>query len=82
MSKRQTSSFFAHGVAKSVFSEAEERNLQYIDATCPLVTKVHIEAKRYHKLGYQIIMIGIKTIPKQLAPWATPQWGGITSGKL
>ena len=56
--------FSAHGVAKSVFSEAEDRNLQYIDATCPLVTKVHIEAKRYHKLGYQIIMIGHKYHPE------------------
>ena len=58
--------FSAHGVAKSVFSEAEERNLHYIDATCPLVTKVHIEAKRYHKLGYQIIMIGHKNHPETI----------------
>ena len=58
--------FSAHGVAKSVFSEAEERNLQYIDATCPLVTKVHIEAKRYYKLGYQIIMIGHKNHPETI----------------
>ena len=58
--------FSAHGVAKSVFSEAAERNLQYIDATCPLVTKVHIEAKRYHKLGYQIIMIGHKNHPETI----------------
>ena len=58
--------FSAHGVAKSVFSEAEERDLQYIDATCPLVTKVHIEAKRYHKLGYQIIMIGHKNHPETI----------------
>ena len=56
--------FSAHGVAKSVFSAAEDRNLQYVDATCPLVTKVHIEAKRYHKLGYQIIMIGHKNHPE------------------
>ena len=58
--------FSAHGVAKSVFSEAKDRNLQYIDATCPLVTKVHIEAKRYHKLGYQIIMIGHKNHPETI----------------
>ena len=58
--------FSAHGVPKSVFYEAEERNLQYIDATCPLVTKVHIEAKRYHKLGYQIIMIGHKNHPETI----------------
>ena len=58
--------FSAHGVAKSVFSEAQENNLQYIDATCPLVTKVHIEAKRYHNLGYQIIMIGHKNHPETI----------------
>ena len=64
MSKDRPVVFSAHGVAKSVFSEAEDRNLQYVDATCPLVTKVHIEAKRYHKLGYQIIMIGHKNHPE------------------
>ena len=58
--------FSAHGVAKSVFSEAKESNIQYIDATCPLVTKVHIEAKRYHNLGYQIIMIGHKNHPETI----------------
>ena len=56
--------FSAHGVAKSVFGEAKERKLHYIDATCPLVTKVHIEAKRYFDLGYQIVMIGHKNHPE------------------
>ena len=69
--------FSAHGVAKSVFSEAEERNLQYIDATCPLVTKVHIEAKRYHKLGYQIIMIGHKNHPETIGTMGQLPYGEV-----
>jgi 4-hydroxy-3-methylbut-2-enyl diphosphate reductase len=50
--------FSAHGVAPSVHVEAEERNLKAIDATCPLVTKVHLEAKRFASEGYQILLIG------------------------
>ncbi|NCT40318.1 MAG: 4-hydroxy-3-methylbut-2-enyl diphosphate reductase [Alphaproteobacteria bacterium] len=50
--------FSAHGVAKSVPENAEARNMFYIDATCPLVSKVHMEAERYHKLGRQIVLIG------------------------
>lgn len=50
--------FSAHGVAKSVPEDAEARNMFYIDATCPLVSKVHREAERHHKNGDQIILIG------------------------
>jgi 4-hydroxy-3-methylbut-2-enyl diphosphate reductase len=50
--------FSAHGVAPSVHSEAEERGLKTIDATCPLVTKVHAEARRFSSEGYQILLIG------------------------
>jgi 4-hydroxy-3-methylbut-2-enyl diphosphate reductase len=50
--------FSAHGVAPSVHAEAEERNLKTIDATCPLVTKVHAEARRFASEGYQILLIG------------------------
>ena len=50
--------FSAHGVAPSVHAEAEARNLKTIDATCPLVTKVHNEAKRFAAEGYQILLIG------------------------
>jgi 4-hydroxy-3-methylbut-2-enyl diphosphate reductase len=50
--------FSAHGVSKKVEEEAALRSLPTIDATCPLVTKVHLEAKRYEKLGSQIILIG------------------------
>ncbi len=50
--------FSAHGVAKSVPEAAEKRMMFYIDATCPLVSKVHKEAERYYKTGHQIILIG------------------------
>jgi 4-hydroxy-3-methylbut-2-enyl diphosphate reductase len=50
--------FSAHGVPKSVPVEAQRRKLFYLDATCPLVSKVHREAERHHRLGHQIILIG------------------------
>jgi len=50
--------FSAHGVPKSVPAEAERRNLLYVDATCPLVSKVHREAERHHRMGHEIILIG------------------------
>ncbi|MEM6933069.1 MAG: 4-hydroxy-3-methylbut-2-enyl diphosphate reductase [Pseudomonadota bacterium] len=50
--------FSAHGVPKSVPVAAEQRNMIYVDATCPLVSKVHIEAERHSSRGLQIIMIG------------------------
>lgn len=50
--------FSAHGVSPSVRTQASGRNLKVIDATCPLVTKVHLEAIRYAKKGYQIVLIG------------------------
>ncbi len=50
--------FSAHGVPKSVPFEAKSRKMFYLDATCPLVSKVHVEAERHHKDGYQIILIG------------------------
>jgi 4-hydroxy-3-methylbut-2-enyl diphosphate reductase len=50
--------FSAHGVAKSVVDEADRRHLQVIDATCPLVTKVHLQAERYSQRGYTIIVVG------------------------
>jgi 4-hydroxy-3-methylbut-2-enyl diphosphate reductase len=50
--------FSAHGVPKSVPAEAEERNLLAIDATCPLVTKVHQEARRFAADDYDILLIG------------------------
>jgi len=50
--------FSAHGVPKSVPIEADGYNMKYIDATCPLVSKVHREAENLHKAGYHIILIG------------------------
>ena len=50
--------FSAHGVPKSVPIEADNYNIDYIDATCPLVSKVHREAENLHKAGYHIILIG------------------------
>ena len=50
--------FSAHGVPKAVPAEAEKRKMVYVDATCPLVSKVHIEAARHHEAGLQIVMIG------------------------
>ena len=50
--------FSAHGVAPSVHANARERALKTIDATCPLVTKVHVEAKRFAADGYTIVLIG------------------------
>jgi 4-hydroxy-3-methylbut-2-enyl diphosphate reductase len=48
----------AHGVAPSVYRNAAERGLKTIDATCPLVTKVHVEARRYAADGYTIVLVG------------------------
>ncbi len=56
--------FSAHGVPKSVPAEAERRQLVYVDATCPLVSKVHIEAQRHADKGLQMIMIGHKGHPE------------------
>ncbi|HEX8743822.1 MAG TPA: 4-hydroxy-3-methylbut-2-enyl diphosphate reductase, partial [Thermoleophilaceae bacterium] len=50
--------FSAHGVSPAVHADAEARGLRTIDATCPLVTKVHLEAIKYAKEGYTIILIG------------------------
>lgn len=50
--------FSAHGVSKAVVDEAQQRHLEAIDATCPLVTKVHSQAQRFARQGYQLLMIG------------------------
>ncbi len=56
--------FSAHGVPKSVPAEAARREMLYVDATCPLVSKVHIEAARHHEKGLQMIMIGHEGHPE------------------
>ena len=50
--------FSAHGVPRSVPAEAAARQMLHVDATCPLVSKVHVEAERHHENGVQIVMIG------------------------
>ncbi|NNU81562.1 4-hydroxy-3-methylbut-2-enyl diphosphate reductase [Halovulum dunhuangense] len=58
--------FSAHGVPKAVPAEAQRRNMLHVDATCPLVTKVHIEAARHHEQGRQMVMIGHAGHPETL----------------
>lgn len=58
--------FSAHGVPKSVPAEAENRNMIFVDATCPLVSKVHIEAERHSSSGLQMVMIGHKGHPETI----------------
>jgi 4-hydroxy-3-methylbut-2-enyl diphosphate reductase len=60
----QTVIFSAHGVPQSVRSEAEKRGLQVFDATCPLVTKVHLEVARMRQQGRELVMIGHKGHPE------------------
>ncbi|HRK77045.1 MAG TPA: 4-hydroxy-3-methylbut-2-enyl diphosphate reductase [Thiobacillus sp.] len=56
--------FSAHGVSQAVRAEAEARGLNVFDATCPLVTKVHVEVRKMHDKGYEIVMIGHKGHPE------------------
>ncbi len=56
--------FSAHGVSKAVQDEAQARGFQIFDATCPLVTKVHVEVAKLHKEGYEFLMIGHKGHPE------------------
>ena len=58
--------FSAHGVPKSVPAEAQRRQMVYVDATCPLVSKVHVEAERHHAAGLQMVMIGHAGHPEVL----------------
>jgi len=56
--------FSAHGVSRAVQEEARQRGFRIFDATCPLVTKVHVEVAKLHKEGYEFIMIGHKGHPE------------------
>ena len=58
--------FSAHGVPKAVPAEAARREMLFVDATCPLVSKVHIEAERHHNNGLQMVMIGHEGHPETL----------------
>ncbi|AUH64115.1 4-hydroxy-3-methylbut-2-enyl diphosphate reductase [Paracoccus zhejiangensis] len=58
--------FSAHGVPKAVPAEARRREMVFLDATCPLVSKVHVEAERHHSNGLQMVMIGHEGHPEVL----------------
>ncbi|MFV0292669.1 MAG: 4-hydroxy-3-methylbut-2-enyl diphosphate reductase [Paracoccus sp. (in: a-proteobacteria)] len=58
--------FSAHGVPKAIPAEAQRREMVYVDATCPLVSKVHVEAERHHAGGLQMVMIGHAGHPEVL----------------
>ena len=69
--------FSAHGVPKSVPLEAQNRDMIYVDATCPLVSKVHIEADRHFENGLQIIMIGHAGHPETIGTMGQLPEGGV-----
>ncbi len=56
--------FSAHGVSRAIQHDSQKRGFKIFDATCPLVTKVHVEVAKLHKLGYEFIMIGHKGHPE------------------
>jgi 4-hydroxy-3-methylbut-2-en-1-yl diphosphate reductase len=70
--------FSAHGVPKSIPAQAQERNLFAIDATCPLVTKVHREAQIHHKRGREIVLIGHAGHPEVVGTLGQLPPGAIT----
>ncbi|KJS37576.1 MAG: 4-hydroxy-3-methylbut-2-enyl diphosphate reductase [Hyphomonas sp. BRH_c22] len=70
--------FSAHGVPKSVPAEAAARQMIYVDATCPLVSKVHVEAERHHNEGREIILIGHAGHPEVIGTMGQLPGGGIT----
>ncbi len=70
--------FSAHGVPKSVPAEAAQRNFFYLDATCPLVSKVHVEAERHHASGLEIILIGHAGHPEVIGTLGQLPEGAVT----
>ena len=70
--------FSAHGVPKSVPAHAERRNMVFVDATCPLVTKVHVEAERHFEQGRHIILIGHDGHPEVVGTLGQLPAGAIT----
>ncbi|MEM7639109.1 MAG: 4-hydroxy-3-methylbut-2-enyl diphosphate reductase [Pseudomonadota bacterium] len=70
--------FSAHGVPKSVPAAAAARDMVYVDATCPLVSKVHVEAQRHHKDGREIILIGHAGHPEVIGTMGQLPEGGVT----
>ena len=70
--------FSAHGVTKSVPAEASRRNMIYVDATCPLVSKVHLEADRLHKKDHHILLIGHEGNPEVIGTMGQLPEGAIS----
>lgn len=70
--------FSAHGVPKSVPADAEARNLFYLDATCPLVSKVHKQAMRHQKLGRHVLLIGHAGHPEVIGTTGQLPEGAVT----
>ncbi len=70
--------FSAHGVPKSVPANARERNLMALDATCPLVSKVHVEAERHHDSGREIVLIGHTGHPEVIGTMGQLPAGAVT----
>ncbi|MEE8437987.1 MAG: 4-hydroxy-3-methylbut-2-enyl diphosphate reductase [Micropepsaceae bacterium] len=70
--------FSAHGVPKSVPEEAQRRNLFYLDATCPLVSKVHVEAERHHRAGRSVLLIGHSGHPEVIGTMGQLPDGAVT----
>ncbi|GGD10522.1 4-hydroxy-3-methylbut-2-enyl diphosphate reductase [Aquisalinus flavus] len=70
--------FSAHGVPKSVPSEAQRRNMIWLDATCPLVSKVHIETERHHSQGLEVLLIGHAGHPEVVGTLGQLPEGAIT----
>ncbi len=70
--------FSAHGVPKSVPADAQARNLNYLDATCPLVSKVHKQAKRHHRAGRHILLIGHAGHPEVIGTMGQLPAGAVT----
>ncbi|MBM3502850.1 MAG: 4-hydroxy-3-methylbut-2-enyl diphosphate reductase [Alphaproteobacteria bacterium] len=70
--------FSAHGVPKSVPRDAEQRRLRYVDATCPLVSKVHREAELHHDLGRHVLLIGHAGHPEVIGTMGQLEDGAIT----
>ncbi|NQY15202.1 MAG: 4-hydroxy-3-methylbut-2-enyl diphosphate reductase [Henriciella sp.] len=70
--------FSAHGVPKAVPAAAAARDMVFVDATCPLVSKVHVEAERHHKAGREIVLIGHAGHPEVIGTMGQLPDGGMT----
>ncbi|GLQ54910.1 4-hydroxy-3-methylbut-2-enyl diphosphate reductase [Devosia nitrariae] len=70
--------FSAHGVPRSVPAEAKSRNMFFLDATCPLVSKVHVEAQRHHEQGHEIVLVGHAGHPEVVGTMGQLPPGAVT----